>query len=179
MKAPTLFLFFLATLSSLVFARPLQQRNFNDFYGCMRRLSVDIDVFDRYADTIGLFLDVDGLLAVLEPILGGYEECDSALDENGPLSEDEAQKSIAQYDSSSKAFSNGLNRVNAPRRTRNRNGPGLIDAQLNAFGARLRLQVGRFGNNLRGRSPRNGTNQKRVDSTTNGLQDSITNALGN
>lgn len=28
----------------------------------MRRLSVDIDVFDHYADTIGLFLDVDGLL---------------------------------------------------------------------------------------------------------------------
>ncbi|KAF8703028.1 hypothetical protein AX14_014272 [Amanita brunnescens Koide BX004] len=178
MKAPTLFLFFFATLSSLAFAQPLQRRNFDDFYGCLLQLSLKIGVFNHYVSTNSVLLEVGGLLGVLEPILGGYEECNSALSENGPLSQSEAQKSITEYGSSSSAFSNGLNQVaeNAPR---NRNGPGIISADLSAFGGNLQGQVNLFANNLNQQSPQNGANQKQVGGITNGLDNSIKNAFGN
>lgn len=62
MKAPTLFLFFFATLSSLAFAQPLQRRNFDDFYGCLLQLSLKIGVFNHYVSTNSVLLEVGGLL---------------------------------------------------------------------------------------------------------------------
>ena len=55
---PTLFFFFLATLSSLVFALPLQPRQFDKLQASQAKLGEDIAKFTHIVSTLDIEVDI-------------------------------------------------------------------------------------------------------------------------
>ena len=58
MKVPTLFFCFLATLASLVFALPLQRRQFDTLQASQAKLDRDVAIFTNLVSDIGIVLDI-------------------------------------------------------------------------------------------------------------------------
>jgi len=177
MKAPTLFFCLLATASSLASAVPFERRQFNKLQASQAKLNEDVAKFTQIASTLNIAIDLDIQLGpILNHIIGDYQDCDSALEKNGKLSDSQAQEVLGQYRDSSSTFTNGLNEVHASRR----NAPfANVQASVSALGTSVQASARAFGNQVSSQSPQNGANQKQASDINNGLQNAIQQALIN
>ena len=59
MKAPTLFFYLVATVSSLASAVPFERRQFDALQACQAKLDEDVTKFTHIASTLGIAIDIE------------------------------------------------------------------------------------------------------------------------